>query len=114
MTNLETGEDEIMKRSLIVIAPLALIGIAAFIALGGFVVQQLWNGLLPAIFGWREVSFWQALGLLLLCRILFGGIGRHGGYRSGSRWTPEEKERFRRRIRERFGFGRPSGESVGE
>ena len=62
---------------------------------------QLWNWLLPAIFGWRQVTFWQALGMLALCRILFGGLGRHGGYRS-KRWehmTPEERERFRQGMR---------------
>jgi len=96
-----------MRRTLIFIAPLAIAGLAAFIALGGFVVQLLWNGLLPPLFGWREVTFWQALGLLALCRILFGGFGSHVGRRGGSRWTPEEKERFRQRMRDRFGFGPP-------
>jgi len=47
-----------MRRKLIFIAPLAIAGLAAFIALGGFVVQLLWNGLLPPLFGWREVTFW--------------------------------------------------------
>jgi hypothetical protein len=101
-----------MRRGLIFIAPLAIAGFAAFIAVGGFIVQQLWNWLLPSLFGWHEVTFWQALGLLLLCRILFGGFGRHGGNRGGSRWTPEEKDRFRQRMRERFGFGRTAGEST--
>lgn len=87
-----------------------------FLALGGGVVQQLWNWLMPTIFGWRQVTFWQALGLLALCRILFGGLGRHGGYRS-RRWehmTPEERERFRQGMRRRFGFGPPASESQGQ
>jgi len=71
------------KRKWIFVA--APVGLALFIALGGEVVMQLWNWLLPALFGWREVTFWQALGLLALCRILFGGFGRGGGsYRPGS------------------------------
>ena len=41
----------------------------------GEVVMHLWNWLLPTLFGWRQISFWQALGLLVLCRILFGGWG---------------------------------------
>jgi len=40
------------------LAPLA---IAAFIAIGGGSVMQLWNWLLPALFGWRHITFWQAL-----------------------------------------------------
>jgi hypothetical protein len=56
-----------------------------FIFLGGLVVQWLWNWLLPDIFGLREVTFWEALGLLTLCRILFGSFGRGGGHhRHGS------------------------------
>jgi len=50
------------------------------------VVMHLWNWLLPALFGWRQVTFWQALGLVLLCRILFGGfaaIGRIAPKRGG-------------------------------
>ncbi len=86
-----------------------------FLAVGGGVVQQLWNWLVPTIFGWRPVTFWQALGLLALCRILFGGLGRHGGYRS-RRWehmTPEERERFRQGMRRRFGFGASASEGQG-
>jgi hypothetical protein len=84
-----------------------------FLALGGGVVYQLWNWLVPTIFGWRPVTFWQALGLLALCRILFGGLGRHVGYRS-RRWehmTPEERERFRQGMRRRFGLGPSASES---
>lgn len=94
----------------------ALPGFLLFVALGGFVVRELWNGLLPPLFGLPHVTFWQALGLLALSRILFGGFGLNGG--SGShyrrRWesmTPEEKERVRQRMRERWGSAPPSGES---
>ena len=58
-----------MKRKLIWIVPLAVLGIAAFIVIGGEIVMRLWNWLLPPLFGWRVVTFWQALGLLVLCRI---------------------------------------------
>ena len=50
-----------------------------FIALGGVVVQLLWNWLVPSLFGLRQVTLWEALGLLALSRILFGGFGRGGG-----------------------------------
>ena len=101
------------RRKWIFLAPLAILALLAFIALGGEVVKQLWNWLLPPIFGWRQITFWQAIGVLALCRILFGGFGGAGGRRSrfGRRWesmTPEERERFRQGMRNRCGFGPPS------
>jgi MFS family permease len=56
------------------------IAFVLFILLGGVIVQWLWNWLLPDIFGLRQITFWQALGLLALCRILFGSFGRGGGH----------------------------------
>ena len=100
------------KRLLLLIAPLALLGMALFIAVGGWVVMSLWNWLTPALFGFRTITFWQALGLLVLCRILFGGFGIHGGRshsgyrkRMAERWetmTPEERERYRQSWRGRW------------
>jgi len=101
-----------MRRRWIWFAPMAIVGVALFAFLGGEIVKLLWNWLMPEIFGWRTITFRQALGLLVLCRILFGGLGRHGGHhRMASRMTPEERERFRQRIRERWGWGRPGGET---
>jgi hypothetical protein len=95
-----------MRRRLIFFAPIAIAGVALLVFVGGEIVKLLWNGLLPDLFGWRPLTFWQALRLLVLCRILFGGLGRHGGGpRMSHRLPPEERERFRQRIRERFGFG---------
>ena len=90
----------------ILIAPAALTGILVIVAtvgfVGGEIVKQLWNWLVPPIFGWRQVTFWQALGLLALCRILFGGHV----YRShSSRRKPEDRERVREAMRRRFGYG---------
>ncbi len=76
---------------------------AAFVALFGWVVMALWNWLAPALFGLKTIGYWQALGLVILCRILFGGrgsLGRggHWRHRMRERWdrmTPEERERFR-------------------
>lgn len=115
-----------MRRRWFFFAPLAILAMLAFIALGGIIVQQLWNWLLPALFGWRLITFWQALGLLLLCRILFGSLGLHGGPRSNmrrrmrqrmeERWehmTPEERERFRQGACGPWA-PRPSGATPGE
>ncbi len=119
------------RKRLIWIAPLAILGMVIFIVIGGEIVLHLWNWLLPPLFGWRQITFWQALGILVLCRILVGGFGLHGGSRSnvrrrvadrladrmGDRWermTPEERERFRQRMRERCGFDPSTGESTGQ
>jgi len=83
-----------MKRKWIfVLAPIALV---AFMAIVGEVVMHLWNWLLPGLFGWHAISFWQALGLLVLSRILVGGFGGHRHHEE--RWerlTPEEREKLR-------------------
>jgi len=110
-----------MRKKWIAIAFLAPFGIALFVWIGGEVVMHLWNWLLPSLFGWREITFWQAIGLLALCRILFGGLSSHGGPRSGvrrrmrDRWqkmTPEEQAKFREAMRQRCGgFREPTGES---
>ena len=112
-----------MKRIWILLA--ASLGIAAFIGIGGEVVMHLWNWNLPAVFGWRQITFWQALGVFALCRILFGDLGMrargpHGSNlrrrieeRMDERWermTPEERERARQSWRGRCGFGPPTSQ----
>jgi len=85
---------------------LRFVGIALVVAtLLSFIVMQLWNHLLPELVGAHTISFWQALGLLILSKILFGGFRRPGGppawawkRRMSERWekmTPEEREKFR-------------------
>ena len=73
----------------------------------GFVVMSLWNWLVPALFGGHTVGYWQAVGLLILSKILFGGFRRPGGgsgwrRRMAERWehmSPEEREKFREGMR---------------
>jgi chromate transport protein ChrA len=75
-----------------------------------FVVMSLWNWLIPTVFGLHTITFWQALGLLVLSKILFGGFRSRGGGRwrgrMFERWeqmTPEERERFREGMKTRCG-----------
>ena len=84
-----------------------------------FVVMGLWNWLMPVVFSGHTITFWQALGLLILSKILFGGFrGRPGSMywrqRMANRWeqmTPEEREKFRQGMREGCGrFGMPKTE----
>ncbi len=80
------------------------IAIAAGVFIFGSLVMLLWNALLPAVIGVHTITFWQALGILILSKILFGGFsGHHGHHKSHhygrhERWmhlTPEQKEKMR-------------------
>jgi hypothetical protein len=77
-----------------------------------FVIMSLWNWLMPALFALRLISFWQAFGLLVLSKLLFGGFrgpwggGMHWRRRMMERWaqmTPEEREKFRAGMQGRCG-----------
>lgn len=94
---------------------------AGLVILVGFIVMTLWNNLLPEILGVKSITFWQALGLLTLSRILFGGPGGRGGGRFGGgggwrnsswkqkmaeRWqhlTPEQREQMKAKWRSKCG-----------
>jgi hypothetical protein len=90
------------------------IGILVTIVIAGFgqAVLQLWNWLMPNIFGLNRISFWQAVGLLGLSWILFGGFrggrffGHRGQHSMRERWgqmTPEQRDRFRKGLQHRCG-----------
>lgn len=69
--------------------------VAVAVLLAGFVVQLLWNALIPGIFALGTISFVQALGLLILARLLFGSVGHrrgHHGHRHGGwcGWTKKD------------------------
>ena len=96
---------------------LSLIVFLTMAAVFSAVVMLLWNWLMPAIFGLVSIHFWQALGILVLCRILFGSFGaerhlRHGHRGRGhgrnhlrEKWikmTPEERTEFVNRRKEHF------------
>ncbi len=46
----------------------------------GLIVEILWNWLAPAVFGLREVSYVQAVGMIVLARILLGARGMRPGF----------------------------------
>jgi hypothetical protein len=92
-------------------AAFAVIAVAAV----GTAVMLLWNALLPELFGWPALGFWQALGLLVLSRVLVGGWrgawGHRGHWRArmAARWenmSEEERAQFRAGMRHRCGGGR--------
>jgi H+/Cl- antiporter ClcA len=100
-------------------AVLAAMAVAVF----GLMVMGLWNWLTPALFGWKEIGFWQAAGLLVLSRILFGRFP--GPWGRGMRWrqhmlerwermTPEEREKFRAGFQGHCGRAAPADSSGGK
>jgi hypothetical protein len=93
------------------------IAIIAFLSIASFAVMQLWNNLIPDIFHIGTITFGQAMGLFVLCKILFG-FGKGGrGFGGGAPWmrhrmeerfksmSPEQKEQFKQKMRERGGCG---------
>jgi hypothetical protein len=91
------------------------LGIAAFLSVTSYVVMQLWNNLLPEILHAGVITFWQAMGIFILSKILFGFGGRGGKFGGGAPWakgrmaekfrnmTPEEREKFKQQMSERCG-----------
>ena len=94
----------------------------AFLVLAALMVwafSALWNGIMPEIFGLRTITYWQALGLIVLSWILFRGFRgpgmargawRYDMRRRWERMTPEQREVFVRGLNTRCGAS-PSSES---
>jgi hypothetical protein len=97
-----------------------LFGTAA-VLLFSFIVMSLWNGILPSVIHVSAITFPQAIGILVLSKILFsgfkGGPRRGGPWGGGPAWkqgmhdkwqkmTPEERETFKQKMRERCGSWR--------
>ena len=99
--------------------------ISMWVALGflavilfGWVTMALWNWLVPDLFNGPEITFWQALGLFILSKIIFGFGGKGGGHKGGH-WrhhyykeklagmSPEDRERFKAKVREKWCYPDP-------
>ncbi|MCE3227243.1 MAG: hypothetical protein K0S32_1794 [Bacteroidetes bacterium] len=81
----------------------------------GALIMFLWNAILPSLVHVSEINYWQSLGLLVLCRILFGGFrfGGRGGYYGPQGWrekyknmSEEEKAALKAKWKERCGSWR--------
>lgn len=99
------------------IGVLVVLGVAAL----GWVVMSLWNWLLPNLFfGVREIDYVQAMGVLLLSKILFGGFRGHcGGHHKWHQYrlenmTPEEREKFQSGMRGWCGKGKQQDAEIEE
>lgn len=99
-------------------------GIAAILALISYVVMQLWNCLLPDILHVTTITYWQAMGIFILSKILFGFGGKGGPGGGGAPWmrrkqmmeerfrnmSAEDRDNFKAQWKDRCGWGR-RGES---
>ena len=103
-------EESVMRRGFWIAKGVKiLVLVAVVLGVVSFVVMSLWNWLVPTLFSGPVLGYWQALGLLVLARLLFGGLRPHGRGRGGHSWhhararwehmTPEERERLRKHFR---------------
>src|SRR5919201_5349245 len=107
-------ENKTMRRFWPFMVVKVLVFLTIAVVVFGQAVHYLWNALMPGLFGLPTVTFWQAVGLLVLSWLLFGGWrgfrgpgrGRHWQRRMMERWepmSPEEREKFRQGLRGRCG-----------
>ncbi len=91
-----------------IIAAIVLIPLA--VVLFGITIMYLWNWLMPELFGLKAINIWQAFGLFVLSKLLFGSmkISGEGKRRFKEKvqekidcMTPEERENFKAKMRER-------------
>ena len=92
-------------------AALLFIGVLIF----GCVVMALWNALIPELFHGPALSYWQAIGLLVLTKIFFGGHWMGARHQTRNHWkrkfeakladmTPEDREKFKEEWKKRCGY----------
>jgi hypothetical protein len=95
-----------------------LLGLLAIVVIG-FITKLLWNWLVPSLFNGPEITYWQALGLLILSKILFWGFGgkhrdrcapdseashqwKHRFSEKFSNMSPEEREAFKKKMKDKW------------
>ncbi len=75
---------------------LGIIAFTGFALLFGFAIMWLWNWLMPYVFGLPTINYWQAVGIFILFKLLFGGCGGGGRFgnknRTGSRCEQNDKD----------------------
>jgi Ca2+/H+ antiporter, TMEM165/GDT1 family len=71
----------------------AVLGIIC-VSLLGYAIMFLWNSILVPVLSISQISFWQALGIFALSKILFGGMGTSFGHRKNGYWKNEMKEKW--------------------
>lgn len=109
---MDTSNNKLCRKRKCFFMPLLIIGLFAISA----VVMLLWNWIIPSISNLSLLTYWQAMGLFILCKILFGGFRfrrHHRGFRSMHEchtdkherfmeMSEEEKQQFRNQWKSRF------------
>lgn len=75
-------KNKMKGKSPMVIVGIVLFGIVAIGAMAilfGYILMSLWNWLMPELFDLPMITYWQAVGLFFLAKILFGFGGGNGG-----------------------------------
>lgn len=96
------------KRFFFIVPVILVFGLSAL-------VMWLWNAILPDLINVKSITYWQAMGILLLSKILFGGFSGCRGHmhyahkqrlmnkmRKMKDMTPEEREKFKKAWKQRF------------
>jgi len=76
---MENFQEKILKISFKIVGGILLVLLLALVF--GYVIMLLWNWLMPVIFGLPVIGYWQAWGLLILAKILFGSGSHHRSHR---------------------------------
>jgi hypothetical protein len=63
-----------------------IIAAAVFALVFGYFVMLLWNWLMPLLFGLTVITYWQAFGIVILAKLIFGAIGRGGSHHGPGHW----------------------------
>jgi len=103
-----------------------------YVVISGYAVMYLWNWLMPVLFGVTHlITFLESIGLIILCKILFGGFCRRpyrghgycgrGNHFSNPKWreelaqmSPEEREMVKEQWKRRCGLSRNIAEEKEE
>jgi hypothetical protein len=80
-----------------------LIAVVFGLALG-LIVQMLWNWLMPALFGLKLITYWQAVGLFILCHLLFKSHVGHGKPHEKKDCANNRHSRIAQKIKEKLGL----------
>jgi len=95
---------------------LGIIGFGALAILFGYAVMWLWNWLLPGLFGFKVITFWQGVGIVILSRIIFGGIchksGSHNHHRRSHRCYNHTKQKWSEKWELYDDFWKEEGEKA--
>ena len=90
---METSKNKLCRNRKCFFIPLVITGLFAISA----VIMLLWNWIIPVVSSLSPLTYWQAMGLFILSRILFGGLKfhrHHRGFHSMRKYHMQQHERF--------------------